>query len=114
MESLWACSEGVDGLHLHFMGANELDLAAWARFGTLVLFEGCLLLQYVLVLPNSSTHVATLYLKPMGSLWAHIEGMDGLSLPFMATNISDLAAWARFGTLVFFQGCLLLQYVLVL
>ena len=32
------------------------------------------------------------------SLWTYIEGMDGLSLHFTATNSSDLAAWARFGT----------------
>jgi len=35
-----------------------------------------LLLQYDMVLPNSSLAVATLYLGPMGSLWAYIEGMD--------------------------------------
>ena len=68
MRSLWAYIEGMDGLHLLFTGANVLDLAAWARFGTFDLFEGRLLLQYVLVLPNSSTHVATLHLGPMGSL----------------------------------------------
>src|SRR6056300_1553061 len=28
----------------------------------------------------------------MRSLWAYIEGVDGLSLPFTATNSSDLAA----------------------
>ena len=50
--------------------ANSSNLAAWARFGTLTLFERRLLLQYVLVLPNSSMHVATLYLGPMGSLGA--------------------------------------------
>ena len=62
------------------------------------LFEGRLLLQYDLVHnPNSSTHVATLYLGAMGSLWAYIEGMDGLSLLFTATNSSDLAARAGFG-----------------
>src|SRR6056300_1149684 len=40
----------------------------------------------------------TLYLVlgPMGSLWAYIEGMVCHSLPFLATNSSDLAAWARF------------------
>src|SRR5210317_1416583 len=58
----------------------------------------CLLLLNVLVLPNSSTHVATLCLGPMRSLWAYIEGMDGLHIHFMVTNGSDLADWARFGT----------------
>src|SRR6056300_1653579 len=61
-------------------------------------FERRLLLQYDLVLPNSSTHVATLYLGPMGSLWTYIEGMDAPSPHFTATNSSDLAAWAGFGT----------------
>ena len=94
MGSLWACSEGMDGLSLLFTGANVSDLAAWAGFGTLTLFERRSLLQYDLLLPNSSTHVAILYLGPMGSLWAYIEGVDGLSLHFAATNSSDLAAWA--------------------
>ena len=87
----------MDGLHLLFTGANVSDLAAWAlaRFGTFDLFEIRLLLQYGLVLPNSSTHVATLYLGPMGSLWAYIEGMDGPCHHLMGTNGSDLAA---FGT----------------
>ena len=84
------------------------------RFCTSTLFERCLLLQYVLVLPNSSTHVATLYLGPMGSLWAYIEGMDGLHLLFTGANGSNLAVWARFGTFVVFERHLLLQYVLVL
>src|SRR6056300_1103232 len=57
-------------------GANGSDLAAWARFGTLALFECRLLLQYDMVVPNSSLAVATLYLGPMGSLWAYIEGVD--------------------------------------
>ena len=92
MRSLWAYIEGMVDLSLHFTATNSSDLAAWARFGTLTLFERRLLLQYDLVLPNSSTHVATLYLGPMRSLWAYIEGMDGLSLPFTATNSSDLAA----------------------
>src|SRR5210317_74835 len=114
MRSLWAYIEGMDGLHIHFMVTNGSDLAAWARFGTLALFERCLLLLNVLVLPNSSTHVATLYLGPMRSLWAYIEGMDGLHIHFMVTNGSDLAAWARFGTLALFERCLLLLNVLVL
>src|SRR6056300_1108725 len=95
MGSLWACIEGMDGLHVLFTGANVSDLPAWARFGTFDLFEIRLLLQYVLVLPNSSTHVATLYLGPMGSLWACSEGMDGPCLHFTATNSSDLAAWGQ-------------------
>ena len=45
-------------------------------------------IQYDLVHPNSSTHVATLYLGPMGSLGAYIEGMDGLSLLFTGVNMS--------------------------
>src|SRR6056300_796977 len=114
MRSLWAYIEGMDGLSLRFTATNSSDLAAWARFGTLTLFERRLLLQYDLVLPNSSTHVATLYLGPMGSLGAYIEGMDGLSLHFTATNSSDLAAWARFGTSTLFERRLLLQYDLVL
>src|SRR5210317_2219415 len=43
---------------------------------SLALFQRRLLLQYDMVLPNSSLPVATLYLGPMGSLWAYIEGMD--------------------------------------
>ena len=50
----------------------------------------------------------------MKSLWAYIEGMVDLSLPFTATNSSDLAAWARFGTSTLFEARLLLLYVLVL
>src|SRR5210317_157222 len=95
MGSLWTYIEGMDGLSLHFTATNSSNLAAWARFGTSTLFERRLLLQYDLVLPNSSMHVATLYLGPMGSLWTYIEGMDGLSLHFTATNSSNLAAWAR-------------------
>ena len=115
MGSLWTYIEGMDGISLHFMETNSSDLAAWAGFGTCsTLFERRLLLQYDLVLPNSSTHVATLYLGPMGSLWAYIEGMDGIPLHFTATNSSDLAAWARFGTLTLFERRLLLQYDLVL
>ena len=91
MGSLWAYIEGMDVLSLHFTAPYYSDLAAWVRFGTLALFERRLLLQYDLVLPNSSMHVATLYLGPMGSLWTYIEGMDGLSLHFTATNSSDLA-----------------------
>src|SRR6056300_1226215 len=92
MGSLGAYIEGMDGLSFHFTATNSSDLAAWVRFGTSTLFERHLLLQYDLVLPNSSTHVATLYLGPMGSLGAYIEGMDGLSLHFTAANSSDLAA----------------------
>ena len=99
---------------LPFMATNSSNLAAWARFGTSALFEMCLLLQHVLPLPNSSTHVATLHLGPMGSLWACIEGMDGHDLRFTGANVSNLAAWTRFGTSTLFEGCLLLQYVLVL
>ena len=98
MGSLWAYIEGMDGLHHLFTGANSSDLAAWARFGTLALFEGRLLLQYVWVMVNSSLPVATLYLGPMGSLWAYIEGMDVLCLLFAGANGSGLAAWAGFGT----------------
>ena len=94
MGSLWAYIEGMDVTCLLFAGANGSDLAAWARFGTLAHFKRCLLLQYVLVLPNSSTHVATLYLGSMRSLWAYIEGMDDLYLLFMGENSFNLAAWA--------------------
>ena len=45
----------------------------------------------------------------MRSLWAYIEGMDGLHLLFTGANSSNLAAWARFGTLDHFDGHLLLQ-----
>ena len=98
MRSLWAYIEGMDGLCLLFTGTNSSDLAAWARFGTLALFEGRLLLQYVWVQVNSSLPVATLHWGPMRSLWAYIEGMDGLHLLFKGANGSNLAAWARFGT----------------
>ena len=50
----------------------------------------------------------------MRSLWAYIEGMVDLSLPFTATNSSDLAGWVRFGTLTLFEARLLLLYILVL
>ena len=106
--SFWACIEGMDGLHVLFTGANVSDLAAWARFGTFDLFEIRLLLQCVLVLPNSSTHVATLHLGPMRSLWACIEGMDGLHVLSTGANGSDLVAWARFGTFDLFKIRLLL------
>ena len=98
--SLWTYSEGMDGLHLLFKGANGSNLAAWARFGTLALFGGHLLLQYVWVQVNSSLLVASLSLGPMRSLWAYIEGMDDIHLLFMGANGSNLAVWARFGTLV--------------
>ena len=35
--------------------------------------------------------VASMFSWPMGSLWAYIEGMVDLSLPFTATNSSNLA-----------------------
>ena len=88
-------------------------MAAWARFGTSTLFERRLLRLYVLVQLNSSKLVATLYLGPMRSLWADIEGMEGLSLPFTVTGSSEMAAWARFGTSTLFERRLLLLYVLV-
>ena len=50
----------------------------------------------------------------MGNLWAYIEGVTDLSLPFTATNSSNLAAWVRFGTLTLLEARLLLLYVLVL
>src|SRR6056300_403776 len=99
MRSFWTYSEGMDGLHLLFKGANGSNLAAWARFGTLTLFDGRLLLLSVWVQLNSSLLVATLYLGPMSSLWTYSEGMDGLHLLFKGANGSNLAAWARFGTL---------------
>ena len=89
----WAYIEGMDAPYILFTGANGSDLAAWARLGTLALFERCLLLLYVLLRPNSSTHVATLYLGPMGSLWAYIEGMDAPYILFTGANGSDLAAY---------------------
>ena len=62
-----------------------------------------MLLQYIVVQPNFSLLVASLYLGLMGSLWAYIEGTDSLHLLFMGANGSDLAAWARFGTLALFE-----------
>ena len=109
MGSLWAYIEGMDGLHHLFTGANSSDLAAWARFGTWDLFDGRLLLQNSWMYLNSLQHVCACYLGPMRSLWAHIEGMDGLCLLFTGANSSNLAAWARFGTLDLFDGRLLLQ-----
>ena len=50
----------------------------------------------------------------MKSLWACIEGMVDLSLPFTATDSSDLAVTSRFGILVLFEARSLLLYVLVL
>src|SRR5210317_1413556 len=101
MKSLWAYIEAVVDFSLPFTATNSSDLAAWGlghiwHYNTL---GTRLLLLYVLVHPNSSTHVATLFSWSMKSLWAYIEAMVDLSLPFTATNSSDLAAWARFGTL---------------
>ena len=59
--------------------------------------------QYDVVQPNSSLLVASLYLGLMGSLWAYIEGMDVHCLLYTGANDSDLAAWARFGTLALFE-----------
>ena len=96
--------EGMGGLSLPFTATNSSDLAAWAGFGTLTHFERRLLLQHELVLPNSSTHVATLYLGPMRSLWAYIEGMDGLHLLFTGANGSDSTAWANLELLASLQN----------
>src|SRR5210317_161739 len=112
MKSLWAYIEGMVDLSLPFTATDSSDLAV-NRFGVLVLFEAHLLLLYVLVLPNSSTHVATLFWCPMKSLWAYIEGMVDLCLPFTAIDSSDLAV-TRFGILVLFEARLLLLHVLVL
>ena len=103
MGSLWAYIEGMDVPCLLFTGTKCSDLAAWARFGTLNLFEGRLLLQYVWVMVNSSLPVATLYLGPMGSLWAYIEGMDVPCFHFTGANVSNLADWAMLGTLALFE-----------
>src|SRR5210317_1154219 len=103
MGTLWAYIEGMDGLRLLFMGTNSSNLAAWARFGTLDLFDGCLLLQNFWMHLNFLQHVCTCSLGPMRSLWAYIEGMDGLCLLFMETNSSNFASWARFGTLALFK-----------
>src|SRR5210317_994586 len=113
MGSLWAYIEGMDVPCLLLRGANGSNLAAWAGFGTLALFELRSLLQYDMVLPNSSLPVATSYLGPMGSLWAYIEGMDVPCLLFRGANGSNLAAWARFGTLALFEYRLLLLYVVL-
>ena len=70
-------------------------------------FYAHLLFLYVVVLPSSSKLVALLYLRPMKSLWAYIEGMVCLSpLPFTATNSSQrgvehLLKW-RNGVCLFF------------
>ena len=45
----------------------------------------------------------------MRSLWAYIEGMDGLHLLFTGATSSDLAAWTILGTLGLFDGRFLLQ-----
>ena len=80
MKSLWAYTKGMVGLFLPFTAINSSILAVWTRFGISTLFEARLLLLYMLVLPNSSMLVATLYLGPMKSLWAYTKGMVGLSL----------------------------------
>src|SRR5210317_794275 len=109
MRSLWAYIEGMDGLRLLFMGTNSSNLAAWARFGPLDLFDGRLLLQNFWMHLNFLQHVCTCSLGPMRSLWAYIEGLDGLHLLFKGANSSNFASWARFGILALFEGCLLLQ-----
>ena len=82
MRSLLAYIEGMDGLHLLFTGANSSNLAAWAGFGTLDLFDGRLLLKNSWMHLNVLQHVCTCYLGPMRSLGAYIEGMDGLCASF--------------------------------
>ena len=62
MESLWAYIEGMVGLSLPVHSNNSSDLAARAGLGAPTPSEVSSLLLYVLVLPNSSTHVATLFL----------------------------------------------------
>src|SRR5210317_26759 len=47
-----------------------------------------------MVLPNSSLPVATLYLGPMGSLWACIEGMD---VPFLLLRGQTAPHWLPIG-----------------
>ena len=90
MRSLWAYVEGMDGLHLPFMGAKGSDLAApgpgLALIGPL---RRRLLLLIIMVRPSSSLPAATLYLGPMGSLWAYIEGMDVHCLLCTGTKGSD-------------------------
>ena len=67
-------------------------------------------LLFVLVLPNYSKLVAALYLGlNMKSLWAYIEGLVGLFLPFISTNSSDLALYRPSSK---FEACLLILYVL--
>ena len=70
MKSLWAYIEGMVDLSLPFTAIDSSDLAVTRGFGILVLLEARLLLLHVLVLPNSSTHVATLILvsheEPLG------------------------------------------------
>ena len=69
----------------------------------LALFGGRLLLQYFWMPLNFLQHVCPMYLGSMRSLWAYIEGMDVPHLLFTGANGSDLAAWARFGTLALFE-----------
>jgi len=74
-------------------GTNGSNLAAWARFGTLSLFGGCLPLWYFWMPLNFLQHVSPMYLGPMGSLWAYIEGMDVPHLLFTGSK------WLQYGCL---------------
>ena len=68
---------------------------------TCSVYSSCIMLGGWCGLVLHNRNVATLYLAQRGDslLWACIEGMVGLSLPFIATtNGSYLAAWTRFGT----------------
>ena len=74
------------------VGIDWIPCIGVTKFDSSTHFGRRSLLLYNMVLPNSSMHVATLFLWSMKSLWAYIEGMVDLSLPFTATNSSDLAA----------------------
>ena len=95
MGSLWAYIEGMVDLSLHFTATNSSDLAAvgvsqvW-HFGPL---PSAFTPPVRFGAPQFFYAVASMFSWPMGSLWAYIEGMVDLSLPFTATNSSNLAVW---------------------
>src|SRR6056300_1563421 len=63
-------------------------------FAILALFGGRLPLQYFWMPLNILQHVCPMYLGPMESLWAYIEGMDVPHLHYTGANGSNLTAWA--------------------
>ena len=92
MRSLWAYIEGMVDLSLPFTATNSSDLAAGSDLALCDPLQSAFTPPVHFGASQFFYAVASMFSLPMRSLWACIEGVVDLSLPFAATNSSDLAA----------------------